>query len=73
MTTQFEPFTPEMFQQQTGLSAHENEAIYIRWANSQINYATFQLMKEMTTSLKEIIYLLQESNKAVVNQYPFSK
>lgn len=73
MTSHYEPFTPELFQQQTGLSARDNEAIYIRWVNSQMNYATFQLMKEMTASLKEIILLLQENNKAVVNQYPFTK
>jgi hypothetical protein len=73
MADQFEPFTPELFKQQTGLDAGENEAVYIRWANSQINYATFQLMKEMTASLKEIILLLQENNKAAANQYPFTK
>lgn len=60
MDQNFTPFTPEMFKQQTGLNAHENEAIYIRWVNSQINYATYQSIREMTTSLKEIIYLLKE-------------
>lgn len=73
MTNQFEPFTPELFKQQTGLDAGENEAIYIRWVNSQINYATFQVMKEMTASLKEIILLLQESNKLAAGPYPFAK
>lgn len=73
MTNQFEPFTPDLFKQQTGLDAQENEAIYIRWANSQINYATFQLMKEMTTSLKQIIHLLEENNKAAAGKYPFTK
>ena len=37
MTQLFEPFTPELFKQQTGLDAMDNEAIYIRWVNSQIN------------------------------------
>jgi len=67
MTQFFEPFTPELFQEQTGLNAHDNEAIYLRWVNSQINYANYQHMKEMTVSLKEIIRLLQE------NGYPFAK
>ena len=56
----FEPFTPEMFKQQTGLDAMDNEAIYIRWVNSQINYANYQNMKEMNVSLKEIVRLLNE-------------
>ena len=62
MTPFFEPFTPELFNQQTGLNAHENEAIYIRWVNSRINYANFQNMKAMNESLKEIIRLLKENN-----------
>ena len=31
------------------MNAHENEAIYLRWVNSQINYANYQNMKEMNT------------------------
>jgi hypothetical protein len=60
MTHFFEPFTPELFQQQTGLHAHENEAIYIRWVNSQINYANYQNMKGMNDSLRKIIQLLED-------------
>lgn len=56
----FEPFTPERFWQETGLHAHENEAIYLRWVNSQINYANYLQMQEMNTSLREIIMLLKE-------------
>jgi hypothetical protein len=67
MTQLFEPFTPELFKKQTGLNAEDNEAIYVRWVNSQINYANYQHMKEMTSSLKEIIRLLTE------NEYPFTK
>jgi hypothetical protein len=67
MTQLFEPFTPELFKKQTGLNAEENEAIYVRWVNSQINYANYQHMKEMTSSLKEIIRLLDQ------NEYPFTK
>lgn len=59
MTHQFEPFTPELFKQQTNLDAFENEAIYLRWVNSQVNYANFLTMKEMTASLKEIVSLLK--------------
>lgn len=62
MTQLFEPFTPELFKKLTGLNAHENEAIYIRWVNSQINYANYQNMKEMNESLKEIIGLLKNGN-----------
>jgi hypothetical protein len=58
----FPPFTPEKFHEQTGLVAMENEAVYIRWVNTQINYANFQSMKEMTASLKEIIGLLQQGD-----------
>ncbi|MFL5808272.1 MAG: hypothetical protein ACJ749_02050 [Flavisolibacter sp.] len=67
MTQLYEPFTPELFKQQTGLEAMENEAIYVRWVNSQINYANFLNMKEMNTSLHEIISLLKN------NEYPFTK
>ena len=56
----FEPFTPERFKRETGLNAHENEAIYLRWVNSQINYANYLQMQEMNTSLREIIELLKE-------------
>jgi hypothetical protein len=59
MTKHFEPFTPELFKQQTGLEAAQNEAIYVRWVNTQINFANYQSMKEMTASLKEIIELLK--------------
>ena len=67
MTQLFEPFTPELFKKQTGFNAEDNEAIYVRWVNSQINYANYQHMKEMTSSLKEIIRLLSE------NEYRFTK
>jgi hypothetical protein len=60
MTHLFEPFTPERFRQETGLNAAENEAIYLRWVNSQINYANYLQMQEMNTSLREIILLLKE-------------
>ena len=67
MTPLFEPFTPELFKQQTGLEAMDNEAIYLRWVNTQINYANFLNMKDMNHSLKEIIRLLKD------NEYPFAK
>jgi hypothetical protein len=60
MTHLFEPFTPELFKQHTGMNAQDNEAIYLRWVNSQINYANYQNMQQMNTSLKEIIFLLKE-------------
>ena len=67
MAQLFEPFTPELFKQQTGLDAKDNEAIYLRWVNTQINYANFLNMKDMNQSLKEIIRLLTD------NEYPFTK
>lgn len=73
MTELFEPFTPELFLQQTGLKAEDNEAVYLRWVNSQINYANYQNMKEMNTSLKEIIYLLKEGALESEKKYPFAK
>jgi ribosomal protein S7 len=76
MTPTFEPFTPELFKQQPGLNAHENEAIYVRWVNTQVNYANYQSMNEMTKSLKEIIRLLNENNLSLTKKeetYPFSK
>jgi hypothetical protein len=76
MMHSFEPFTPEVFRQQTGLHAEENEAIYVRWINTQINYANYQAMKEMTQSLKEIIRLLNENDFRLSKKedgYPFSK
>jgi len=42
------------------MTAQENEAIYVRWVNTQINYANFLQMQEMNSSLKEIILLLRE-------------
>jgi hypothetical protein len=60
MTLLYEPFTPESFKQNTGLEAAENEAIYLRWVNSQINYANYLSMKEMASSLKEIMRLLNK-------------
>jgi len=60
MTQFLEPFTPDLFKQQTGMNAHDNEAIYLRWVNTQINYANYQSMKEMNSSLKEIILLLKK-------------
>jgi hypothetical protein len=71
MTHQLEPFTPEEFKKITGLNAADNEAIYLRWVNTQINYATYQTMQEMTKSLKVIIDLLKEN--APQEKYPFSK
>ena len=56
----FEPFTPERFKLETGLNAHENEAIYLRWVNTQINYANYLQMQQMNTSLQQIISLLKE-------------
>lgn len=76
MTHHFEPFTPELFRQQTGFNAHDNEAVYVRWVNTQINYANYQSMKEMTQSLKEIIRLLTENNFTLTKKeenYPFTK
>jgi hypothetical protein len=64
MIHQFEPFTPEAFHQQTGLNAYENEAVYIRWVNTQINYANYVQMQAMNESLKEIIQIL---NKGALN------
>lgn len=71
MTHRLEPFTVEEFKKSTGLNAEDNEAIYLRWVNTQINYATYQTMQEMTRSLKVIIDLLQENNPQ--KGYPFSK
>jgi hypothetical protein len=71
MTHHLDPFTPEEFRKATGLNAADNEAIYLRWVNTQINYATYQTMQEMTKSLKVIIDLLKEN--APQEKYPFSK
>ena len=65
MTHQFEPFTPEEFKKVTGLNASDNEAIYLRWVNSQINYANYIYMQEMTSSLKSIVTLLKQGNSPV--------
>ena len=62
MTKHFEPFTPESFKKETGFDAADNEAIYFRWVNSQINYANYKIMSEMSTSLKQITKLLCETS-----------
>ena len=71
MTHQLEPFTADEFKKSTGLNAADNEAIYLRWVNTQINYATYLTIQEMTRSLKEIIDLLKKN--APEQQYPFAK
>ena len=63
MTHRFEPFTPEVFSKETGLDANDNEAIYLRWVNSQINYENYLSMKDMTRSLKEIQGLLKNTSQ----------
>ena len=68
MTHLFEPFTPERFKLETGLQAQENEAVYLRWVNSQINYANFLQMQEMNSSLKQIITLLNEGTLAATRE-----
>jgi hypothetical protein len=73
MTYFFEPFTPDEFKKATGLNASDNEAIYIRWVNSQINYATYQSMLEMTASLKKIIGLLEQNTPQEEKENPFAK
>ena len=57
----FEPFTPELFKHETGMDALENEAVYIRWVNTQINYANYRQMQAMNESLKDIITILKEN------------
>jgi hypothetical protein len=69
----FEPFTPEEFKKQTGMSAHENEAVYIRWVNTQINYSTYKSMLEMNNSLKEILERLKDPGMINDGKYPFSR
>ena len=61
MTHLFEPFTPEEFKKSSGLDAADNEAIYTRWVNTQINYATYKFMQEMAHSLKLIAELLNSA------------
>lgn len=73
MTHLFEPFTPDEFKNATGLNASDNEAIYVRWVNTQINYATYQSMQEMTASLKVIISLLKENAEQEERKYPLAK
>jgi hypothetical protein len=68
----FEPFTPAEFQKQTGMDATENEAI--RWVNTQINYANYQNMRQMSEALKEILERLKDpSLSGGDGKYPFSK
>jgi hypothetical protein len=70
----FEPFTPAEFQKETGMDATENEAIYIRWVNTQINYANYQNMRQMSEALKEILERLKDpSLSGGDGKYPFSK
>ena len=59
MKLSFDPFTPEMFRQQTGLNAEEHEGVYLRWVNAQINYENYRSMKNMNESLQQIIGLLK--------------
>ena len=66
MKNRFEPFTPEAFQEEMGIDANDNEAIYLRWVNSQINYANYLAMKDMCLSLKEIQFLLKNSRQEEV-------
>jgi hypothetical protein len=60
MTNHYEPFTPSLFKQLTGLEARDNEAVYLRWVNAQINHANFCYLQDMTESLREIVQYLRE-------------
>jgi len=60
----FEPFTPEAFKQHTGLTASENEAVYVRWVNTQINYANYVQMQQLNSSLNDIIDILKRDKSA---------
>ncbi len=60
MAHHFEPFTPDEFKKSTGREAFENEGIYLRWVNSQVNYANYKNIQEMTESLKQICSILNE-------------
>jgi hypothetical protein len=73
MTHHLEPFTPDEFKKLTGLNASDNEAIYLRWVNTQINYATYLSMQEMTKSLKIITDLLKQNAPVEEKKYPFTK
>ncbi|MBA2746537.1 MAG: hypothetical protein H0U44_09960 [Flavisolibacter sp.] len=57
----FHPFTTEIFQKETGLVAADNEAIYFRWLNAQMNYANFKNMQQMNAYLKDIIDMLRNN------------
>ena len=54
MSNFYEPFTPDAFRRATGLDADDNEAVYSRWVNTQINYANFINMQKMAQSILEI-------------------
>jgi hypothetical protein len=54
MSHLFEPFTPVEFRKSTGMNASDNEAIYMRWVNVQINYANLQALQEINNSLQEL-------------------
>lgn len=73
MTNLFTPFTPDEFKKQTGLNAFDNEAIYARWVNTQINYANYQTLQQMAESLKEICSLLKEPAMVEEGKYVFKK
>ena len=62
MTNHYEPFTPAIFRQLTGLDAQDNEAIYLRWVNAQINHANFMHLQSMNDALREIVHFLRESS-----------
>lgn len=58
MSNNYEPFTPDAFKRATGMDASDNEAIYLRWVNTNINYANYQCMQDMVHSLHEIKNIL---------------
>lgn len=73
MPHRYEPFTPEAFKKETGMEAGDNEAIYLRWVNTQINYANYQCMREMSDSLKHIRELLQQPDWPGGGKYPLTE
>lgn len=49
-----DPFIPENFSKETGLQAHDNPELYIKWVNMKMSYSINQNLKNLTDAINNL-------------------